>query len=279
MNSALRITCLVDDCVHRAGLLAEHGLSFLVEMNGERVLLDTGTTDTVIHNADTLSVDLSDIHAIALSHGHYDHTNGLPHVLKRIEKATISCHPRAFEDKLVEREGEKPVHVGPAWNRESLETNGVDFDVSSEGRYIARKMLLTGQIPRIHPKESVPSHFKRNGMNGLEHDEIFDDQCLVVQSSHGLVVVLGCTHSGIINTLDHVLSLNDNRSIYAIVGGLHLVGASLERIRWTIKKIRSYGIRYMGLCHCTGIEAYCELSRAFPDQCRYIPAGTVIQFD
>ncbi len=279
MNSPLRITCLVDDCAHQAGLLAEHGLSFLVERGSERVLLDTGTTDVILRNVDTMSVDLNGIDVIALSHGHYDHTNGLPYVAERIGKATVFCHPNLFEDKVVVRDNEEPIHAGPTWNRESLEAEGVEFDVSPERRIIARKTLLTGQIPRNHPEESVPSHFMRSGAFGLENDEILDDQCLAVETPRGLVVVLGCTHSGIINTLEHVLSLSESGRIHAVVGGLHLVDASLERIRWTIEKIRPYDIRYLGLCHCTGIEAYCEMSRAFPGRCRYVSAGTVIEFE
>ncbi|MFH1744466.1 MAG: MBL fold metallo-hydrolase [bacterium] len=279
MRPSAKITCLVDDCVHQMGLLAEHGLSFLVEANGTQVLLDTGATDVILRNADALSIDLSQIDAVVISHGHYDHTGGLPSLLKRIGAVTIYCHPYATREKLVVREEGKQIYAGPSWNTEDLEKLGARFDYSAQARTIGPGLRVTGEIPRVHPQEPVPAMFQRKTDSGLVHDDMPDDQCLLVETPKGIIVVLACTHAGIINTLDHIDSLTGCQPIRAIIGGLHLVGGDPDRICWTIDRLKPRDIGLMALSHCTGLEATCALMHAFPGSCQTVPAGTVLEFD
>ncbi|HPA44823.1 MAG TPA: MBL fold metallo-hydrolase [bacterium] len=280
MNTSLRITCLVDDCAHQMGLLAEHGLSFLVEMEESRFLLDTGSTDVLLRTAEAMSIHLAGLDGVILSHGHYDHTGGLPGLLRRVGATRVYCHPDACKEKLVVREGsKKEIYAGPNWKAEELAPLGAEFECSCEPRTIAPGMRITGQIPRVHPEEPVPAMFQRRTEAGLKPDDLPDDQCLVVDTPKGLVVVLACTHAGIINTLDYIDTLSGGQPIRAMVGGLHLVDAKPERIRWTISHLEKRNLELIGLCHCTGLDAFCAMRQAFPDRVQYIPTGTVLNFD
>ncbi|HOE11789.1 MAG TPA: MBL fold metallo-hydrolase [bacterium] len=280
MNTNLRITCLVDDCAHQMGLLAEHGLSFLVEMGGSRFLLDTGSTDVLLRNTETMSVNLAGLNGVILSHGHYDHTGGLPGLLRKIGPTRVYCHPDACKEKLVVREGsKKEIYAGPNWKKDEMISLGAEFECSCEPRAIAPGMRISGQIPRVHPEEPVPGVFQRRTKVGLEQDDLPDDQCLVLHTDKGLVVVLGCTHAGIINTLDYIDKLSGGQPIRAMVGGLHLVDAKPERIRRTIEHLKKRNMEMIGLCHCSGLDAFCAMRQAFPEQVQYVPTGTVLNFD
>ena len=278
---SVKITTLAENSTQRAGLLAEHGLSFLVESRGCRILFDTGQTNTALHNARALGVDLRDVQLIALSHGHFDHTGGLRDLVREVgggeREVEVIGHPGVFEPHYSVRPGERPRYVGIAFAREALEGEGAVFRLNEGPAEISDCALLTGEVPRLTPFERVDSHLKVPEGQTWAQDGVFDDQALIVRTPDGLVVVLGCAHSGLINTLEHARLIAGEERILAVVGGTHLGPAPDEQLEATIGALKEYGVRRLGVSHCTGPRAAARLAREFGDAFFFNAAGTTTE--
>jgi 7,8-dihydropterin-6-yl-methyl-4-(beta-D-ribofuranosyl)aminobenzene 5'-phosphate synthase len=276
MNKDIRITTLVDDTALGGGLLAEHGLSFWIEYGDKRILFDTGQSDILIQNAKTLGINLAETNAIVLSHGHYDHTGGLPTVLDIASKAKIYLHPAATEPKFSRKvPGAKSIGMSHL-AKKAVQKRHVIWTATPA--QIFPGMSVTGQVPRLNNFEDVGGAFFVDE-NYQKPDELLDDQTLFIESAKGLVVVLGCAHSGVVNALDYISNLTSRNKIYAVIGGMHLLNASKERIEQTITIFRKYNIQKFGFAHCTGANAAKRFSDAFKDRCFSCSAGTLVNFE
>jgi len=244
-------------------LLAEHGFSLYLERPDFRLLFDTGPAGpTTLQNATRLGVDLRTTDAIALSHGHGDHTGGLLGVLRTTGKSLpVHAHPGIFDDRYSKRADGRIAYAGMPYKREALEGWGAQFDLSKEARSIAAGVSLTGEVPRHRTFETGDAelYVRRNG--ALVQDPLLDDQSLVVETEDGLLVILGCCHAGLVNTLDQVRALLPGRPIHTVLGGTHLGFAPAEQLEQTAAILRSLGIRTIGLSHCTGLKAGAYLFR------------------
>ncbi|MFP4087416.1 MAG: MBL fold metallo-hydrolase [Desulfobacteraceae bacterium] len=256
-------------------LLAEHGLSLLVTVyEGEeahRVLFDTGYSQVgVPHNLDRLGMNLMDVEAVALSHGHMDHTGCLYPVLKRIQgRVPLVVHPEAFSaPRFFGLADGRRLLFPQTLFREDLEKRNVDLiEQTSPTGLAGNRILVTGQVDRVTDFEKgLPNAvLERDGK--VEKDDILDDQALVVLvKGKGLVVIAGCSHAGIINTILYARKLTGVREVYAVMGGFHLSGPYFERIiEQTIEAFRQIGPQFVAPMHCTGWKAIGEISQAFPD--------------
>ncbi|MCK5836244.1 MAG: MBL fold metallo-hydrolase, partial [Desulfobacula sp.] len=203
----LRLTTLCDNLAGSLGYVAEWGLSILVQYKDEAVLLDTGGTDAVVRNATQNNIDLNQITRIVLSHGHKDHTGGLRQVLQTLNaKRQVIMHPEAWASKYASRAepvGSEMHYIGIPYAKEELEHLGAEFTLNREPLWITDDIVVTGEVPLETPFESIDKNLfvKINGEYQL--DTVPDDQALVVKTSKGLVVILGCAHHGMINTLLH----------------------------------------------------------------------------
>ncbi len=268
------ITVLSEDTAGGMGLMAEHGFSLLVERDGERVLFDTGQGLVLSHNAKVLDVDLSAVEKIVLSHAHYDHTGGLKELLASGRKRSIFGHPAVFDRKVVLREG-KRLDIGCPQSREELEGLGAVFHLSEKPVQIADGITTTGQVPRTTAFEQVDTLFQVEKDGDLTHDDIPDDLSLILRSSEGLVLLLGCCHSGLINTLRHVVQLTGERHFTSVIGGTHLISADEARMARTIEALRSFEIERLIVGHCTGMNAMIHLWNAFgADRVGFMTVGT-----
>jgi len=284
---SVRLTTLSENTTNRTGLLAEHGLCILVEAVGCQILFDTGQTSTAVHNARALGLDLSKVEVIALSHGHYDHTGGLLGVLREVGRGKrdveVVAHAGIFEPHWSVRKrerdqgDERPRYVGIPFSRQALEGEGAVFRLVGGTADISDYALVTGEVPRLTPFERVDPNLKLRDGDGWIQDPVFDDQALVVRTSAGLVVVLGCAHAGLINTLEHARRITGEERVLAVVGGTHLVAASEEQLGETIKALRGFGIGKLGVSHCTGQKAAARLARELGDAFFFNVAGTVIE--
>jgi 7,8-dihydropterin-6-yl-methyl-4-(beta-D-ribofuranosyl)aminobenzene 5'-phosphate synthase len=273
----LKITTLSENTVGRGDFLGEWGLSILVETNGLSLLLDTGQSISASHNADLLGVDLSRISQIVLSHGHYDHTGGLPHLLRKMRKEIeIIAHPDIWADKYSSRQGEQRRYIGIPYQRHELENLGANFKLSVEPMEISTSITTTGEIPMVTEFESVEPYLLVKGDKGFQPDELLDDQALIITTVAGLVVILGCAHRGIINTLYHAQRLTGVKKVHTVLGGCHLVDASSERIQLTIAALKDMRVEKLGVSHCTGLPAACIMAREFGNGFVFNNAGTVI---
>ena len=273
----LKIVTLSENTAGLGNFLGEWGLSILVETEDLSLLLDTGQSVSVSHNADLLGVELSRVSQIILSHGHFDHAGGLPHVLRKMRKKTaVIAHPDVWADKYSGREGQQRRYIGIPHQRQVLESLGADFKLSEKPVRISDSVMTTGEIPMVTEFERIEPYLLVKEGRGFQPDELLDDQALIITTESGLVVVLGCAHRGIINTLYHAQQLTGVKKVHTVLGGCHLMDASEERIRLTIAALRDMGVEKLGVSHCTGLPAACLMAQEFGDGFFFNNAGTVI---
>ena len=273
----LRITTLSENTAGPGSFLAEWGLSILVETDEVNVLLDTGRNISASYNADILGIDLSKIDRIVLSHGHFDHTGGLRQVLGKMRKEVeIIAHPDIWAAKYSHRQGRRDRYVGIPFQCQELESLGARFNLTTKSIKITDNIMTTGEVPMVTDFEKIDPDLFVKEDTGWQPDELLDDQALIVNTEQGLIVILGCAHRGIINTLYHAQQLTGLKQIHMVLGGSHLISASEERIGLTIAALRELGVQRLGLCHCTGLPATVLLAQEFGDSFFFNNAGTRI---
>ncbi|MFC2007018.1 MBL fold metallo-hydrolase [Chloroflexota bacterium] len=260
----IQITTLSENTASH-GFLAEWGLSILVEADGVRVLVDTGLGFSAVHNAQLMGVDLSTIDRIVLSHSHADHTGGLRDVLRLKGEVEVIAHPDIWAARYNMRNGEALKYSGIPFSQRELESLGARFNLTTEPVYITKNILTTGEIPMTSGYEKVGSNLIVKEGNVIQPDLLADDLALIINADFGLVVVLGCAHRGIVNTLRHAQKVTGNKLVYAVIGGTHLYRASEERLEKTIADLKEIGIQRLGVSHCTGFRASARLAQEFED--------------
>ena len=273
------LTVLSENTVSgEADVLGEWGLSVLVEAGAHRVLFDTGAGRVLTENARALNVNLSKLDAIVISHGHSDHTAGLEKVLDVAGKVDVFIHPDAF--KTVFNKGGSPaVAVNMPLSRNQLAARARRVVETNGPTLVTEGIMVTGAIPRV-------TDFEDTGLGNQLFDDkaaatptkVAEDQALFFRTPEGVVVLLGCAHAGVVNTIRYVADLLGERRIYAIVGGTHLLNASAQRLAKTEEAFRQYDVRKIMLAHCTGMAAFAELFHAFPGRCSWPGAGSRIEF-
>ena len=272
----LRIVTLSENTASRQDLLAEWGLSILLETPEANVLLDTGATLTAVHNADALDVDLKKIDKIVLSHGHKDHSGGLRTLLHRLKKEVeIIAHPDVFQSKWGRSKNQPDRFSGFPYRVEELESLGARFNITKEPVKISEHITTTGEVPMVTDFEQVDERLYTKQPSGFVPDKLMDDKALVVTIDMGLVVILGCAHRGIVNTLYHAQKLTGLKQIHAVLGGCHLIRASRERVEKTVSALKEMGVQRLGVSHCTGMPASVVMAYEFGDKFFFNNAGTI----
>jgi 7,8-dihydropterin-6-yl-methyl-4-(beta-D-ribofuranosyl)aminobenzene 5'-phosphate synthase len=275
-----KITVLCENLVGRLVGAGEHGFSAFVETDRGDYLFDTGSGHSIVANSLVLKKDLRTIRRIFLSHGHYDHTGGLPEVLKLRGNVEVHAHPHLFLDRIaVLKEDDKEIKrfVGIPYKKAYLEFLGANFVLSKDFFEVEKGIFLTGEVPRKTPFEK-PDPRLFSEMDGKITQDIFlDDQSLILDTKKGLVVILGCAHSGMINILDHVIDKTGKEKFYAIMGGTHLDFLTPEQLEESIKSLKKMEIERIGISHCTGMRAAFRLHQEFGDRFCYGCVGSVLE--
>lgn len=249
--------------------LCEHGFSVLIEAEDKKILVDTGATGiAVTHNLNLLGIRPPDIDSIVLSHGHNDHAGGLCHF-----PARIITHPDAFFKRyLVAPSGEK---FDLTCADSDTFKDRVDFHRGPV--QLAKGIWTTGEVQRRHDWESLNRfRIEKNGTN--EPDPVMDDQGVIINSSHGLVVVAGCSHAGIINTIEQAVDISGIPDVYCVIGGFHLIGTSETRISKTIEEFKRLNVKKIVPIHCTGFEGIKRISIEMPEEFEYVTTGCSMHF-
>ena len=279
MSAPFNVTLLAENTAEGRGILGEHGLAFWIECAGQRILFDTGQGLVLADNAAARKLDLGALDAVVLSHGHYDHTGGLAQVLAAARRPLpVYAHPGALEPKYrAKASGVYPIGM-PVPCLRAARGRAARLSLSTDAVAIAPGIRMTGEIPRIHDEERSQEHFCLDD-EGRQDDPVADDQALIVETGTGIVVLLGCAHAGVINTLDRVRDLTDRAPIREVVGGMHLRSATPERLAWTIRELRRFDIASLYPMHCTGFAATAALWQALPGRVQSAGAGTTLTFD
>ena len=263
-------------------LLGEHGFSVFLETDAGNYLFDTGTGTTIINNSIMLGLDLNSIKGIILSHNHGDHTGGLLPVLQIKEGIEVYSHPSLFRATFAKVNGNH-IDIGLPYTYQSLESRKAIFNFSTDFREIASGFWLTGEIPRITDYETASLNQITNDIQlirtekGYQEDNIIDDQSIVIETSKGLIVILGCCHAGIINTLSYISKKMGTRSFHAVYGGTHLGAANDETKRKSIAALHEFNIDRIGFAHCSGLDIMAKMTREFGNRSFYSHVGTVLE--
>ncbi|MGB6068216.1 MAG: MBL fold metallo-hydrolase [Desulfomonilaceae bacterium] len=247
------LTILVDDNVSAgSNLVQEHGFAVLVERGPQRILFDTGQGRALENNAATLQKDLSDLNFVILSHGHYDHTGGLLHAVKMNPGIRIVSHPALFSSHMKLEVGKMASHsVGIPCAMRELEELGASFQFTAEFRQVCQGVWFTGYVPRVFKTPPAGALITENS-EGMVPDSMEDDASLVIETSSGFCVLLGCAHAGLRNILEHVRVHLGIDHVHAVIGGTHLGPADREDTLEAIRALEEFKVQLVAPTHCTG---------------------------
>jgi 7,8-dihydropterin-6-yl-methyl-4-(beta-D-ribofuranosyl)aminobenzene 5'-phosphate synthase len=261
------------------GILGEHGFAALIETTAGRYLFDTGQGNTLLHNAAALGLDLARLNKIMLSHGHFDHTGGLAQVLGRTGPIDVHAHPDIFLKRFALIKARRTNMLKPAHNPASagqLKRLGARLVFNTAFTQIDRNLYLTGEVPRSSAFEKPDSRLVIKKEGKIVPDPLKDDQSAILKTKKGLVVIFGCAHAGIINTLQHIRQYLPNEKMYMILGGTHLGFSSDVQVAESIACLRGFAIEKIGVSHCTGAKASLQLMNAFGEKFFFANAGSSI---
>ncbi|UFS72317.1 MBL fold metallo-hydrolase [Geomonas sp. RF6] len=271
-----RITVICENSAGRlSGTLGENGFCALLECGGEMLLFDSGGGLTLLHNAQRMHLDLRRVERVVLSHGHYDHTGGLYPLLQSCGRKELIAHPALFTPRYTIHEGECR-SVGIPYSRDFLAGLGATFSLERDFRELLPGLYCTGEVPRRTPFEEGDPSLCCDAA-GVERDTVPDDQSLVLVTRKGLLLLLGCCHAGVVNTIELARERTGVAEVYGIIGGCHLAFSSAQQLEGTVKALRAYGVRKVCGGHCTGFSAAARLERDLPGAFRPAQVGYTIE--
>lgn len=257
----IKIQNLVENhTAENKALQAEHGLSFFVETPVHKFLFDCGASDKVLYNARRLGVDLATAEAVILSHSHFDHSYGYREVVDAGLAPKLLYHGPDFWQKKYAKTGLCYNDLSCGFDQGFLRVHGIMERVVEGTLELAPGLWLMSGFQRTHEFETIPARFVKDTPAGMVTDDFSDEVCLIMATAKGLVVLVGCSHPGILNIIS---TIHDrlHKPVYGIVGGTHLMEADEERISKTLKELKELGICMAGLCHCSGDLAREKISQ------------------
>ncbi|MFO8021202.1 MAG: MBL fold metallo-hydrolase [Perlabentimonas sp.] len=260
----MKISILVDNSPG-VKTLAEFGLSFFIQYKGRSILFDTAQSTLFLENAKIMGLPVQDADFTVLSHGHFDHGNGLEH----LKGGKLVCHPGCFVKRYREKDRS---YIGLKNSKEEID-NKFNLITTDKPYQLFDGAFFLGEIPRVTDFESKVTHFIYQ--DGTP-DFVMDDSAIALKLSKGLFVITGCGHSGVVNTLEHAKKVTGENRIYGVFGGFHLKKNGVQTQK-TISYLKENMVKHIYPSHCTALAALAEFYRAF--KVRQIKTGEMFSFD
>lgn len=257
MSCQYELTILCDNQASE-GYLAEHGFSAFIRAKDLTILFDTGSGETLLTNAKTAGISLGHIDYLVLSHGHSDHTGGIPEVLKRNEHLMIAAHPQCLVSRYTHHSGKEPKSIGmpPFVAAQLQQYPSLQQKYHSSPLFLDEHIGVSGEIPRIHEWEDVGGAFYLDNTCKIE-DALPDDQAIWLSTWAGLVIMMGCCHSGLENTVNYIQKVSGETRVAGLIGGVHMVNATPARMKKTMDFLKRISPDFIYLGHCSD-QSICE---------------------
>lgn len=279
----MKFQFLLDNKTENSKCMAEWGLSVLIETGGKKILLDAGLTDLYKANAEALGVDLADVDALVISHGHFDHTGGVPSFVKINGKAPVYLHRDTMYESYGETDGKVETEAcSIRWNEEEMEAVWPRIQFTGGMVKLYDNVSLIGDIPDLEGYPATEQFWRRlekeDGSFELIPDTMSHEQVIVVEEEAGLYVFSGCSHRGVVPTLRHVQNLMPGKRIAGLIAGMHLYPALPEMRRKIVAEIAGLDMDVVFPVHCTGMDAILQMKALMGDKCVVACAGDKYEF-
>ena len=277
MTFGLKISVLTDNNTKRdSHLIAEHGLSLYIECDGVKLLFDTGDTDVYLKNAVKMGIDLQSIDIVAFSHHHYDHVGGLKYFpALKDRKIKLVAQKYAFYPR---------VDYSNNLAKHEITDNFDIIPIDAEPFELSENLIFLGAIPELTDFERKKNFKNRKFIlpsGELLDDFIEDDTALMYKSSEGVVVITGCSHSGICNIIQYAINVSKKKwgisKAKTVIGGLHLINSAPDLLSKIIDFLKNKGISEIYPCHCTDLNAKIALACGGL-KVHEVGTGTIINF-
>ena len=272
------ITLLVDNKAGE-GLECVHGFAAWITIRDRRILFDTGQKDVILKNAERLGINLAEAEVLVLSHGHDDHTDNLADFYALNPHAPLYCGENIEADRFCCRPGEAALNWSPPARAKHIFASlpPDQKHVLTAPHYFLPGVAATGPVPRLTTFEDVGDALFLD-VEGRKPDPVSDDMSMWFETDKGLVILLGCCHSGVVNTVNYIRQVSGIEKISGIVGGMHLIRASSERMAQTLLAMKSWNMDFLIPCHCTGDKAMQQMQDYLgSDVVTFGCTGTVIE--
>lgn len=282
---SVKVVTLADNLVYYSRLLGQFGFSAFIEIvdynkDIHHIVFDTGSNKQgLLHNIKTLKINLSSLEFIVLSHGHYDHTSATVELIKKSQRQVkVLVHPYAFLPKFRIRKKRREYHGIPKGERETdIQEAGGHVIKATKPTEIIPGVITSGEIKRTNPFEKITWKAMTIIEGKQVQDKVLEDQALFINiRKHGLLIIVGCAHAGIVNTLDHALAVTGVKKLYGFIGGTHLIRPKEQRLNETIDRLKEYDMKLMAPSHCTGYKSMTVLNQTFPNEFVLNYAGRTI---
>ena len=272
----LRITTLIENELDKdQSLNWEHGISYLIQTEGKKILFDTGQSGEFINNAKKLDIDLSDLDYVVISHSHYDHSGGLKKLIQSYQPNFKLILGQDFFKGKYSLEGDIYRYTGSDFDQEYLHKKGIEVEFVEDIKYITENIMVITNFKRDPQYENTNETMYIKEDEEYKLDDFKDEVSLVVNTEKGLVVIVGCSHPGIVNILEEIRR-KTGKEIYQVLGGLHLMKEDDEKINNIIDYLKEREIKKISACHCTGKQGETMLSQQMEEEFQRNSTGDIL---
>ena len=275
----LRITTLIENELKiDESLNAEHGISLYVEVDGKKILFDTGQSGNFVKNAESLNIDLNDLDYVIISHSHYDHSGGFEKLVEEYDSDFKLFLGEGFFKEKHSLSGDIYRYVGSPFREGFLKEKNIETEYVTSIKYITENAMIITNFERDPEYENVNEAMCLKEGDKFVFDDFKDEVALAIDTEEGMIVLVGCSHPGIVNMLETIIK-KTGKDIYGVIGGTHLMKEDHEKINKVIDYFKEKKIKNIGACHCTGRQGETMFSQQMEDEFFSNNTGDVLKYN